>query len=492
MFSTAGVLDLWSNYLRKKFSIPNDQIVNCDDCVAKPPIFAGGLSVDKDKLFLKFIANENPFVLEIQFLEGNLMILTSENQLDVSDSQKGIVQFKEIENQAITRIVNDPKDRWICMELTHGLQLWIKGFGKMGNVILRDTTNNSVKQMFRLSQKSDWGFVFPSLNPSQWYTRSLKPLDNKPKVSESLSSGPMIEVNTILPDTVLNQRNKQFSIEVLCHEQRAFIRQYYFKRNKDQMIAVLEKKIKLLSKILSETNHRMQEIATRRSNKELGDILLTHAHSLRPGLSKALVTDYFTQQRIWIKLNATLSAVENANKYYGKAKNERIESQKIQEKYHITLAQITDFQYQLETVKNATDLKAIKTIQKIVKPLGLKSQEPLPYKLYECMGYQIWLGKNNKSNDQMLKLSQKNDLWLHAKDVSGSHVIIKKKGVDYPKAVVNFAAQLAAKNSKAKNQAIVPVIVVLRKYVSKPKQAALGEVRILKEDCIDAFLDIVY
>ena len=489
MFSTAGVFDLWSNYLRKALTITSDRKENCVDSISKPGSFTRGLSVDKDKLFLKFIANENLFVLEIQFLEGNLMILTSEKRLDVSDSQKGIVQFKEIENQAITRIVNDPNDRWICMEMANGLQLWIKGFGKMGNVLLRDSTNNSVKQIFRLSQKSDWGFVFPSLDPSEWHTRSLISLENEPNVSESVPMCPIKEVNTFVPGTVLNQRNKQFSIEALCHEQRGFIRQYYFNRNKDQMIAVLEKKIKLLSKILSETNHRKQEIESRRSNKELGDILLTHAHSLKPGLSKALVTDYFTQQRIWIKLNATLSAVENANKYYGKAKNERIESQKIQDKHQKTLAQITDFQHQLEKVKNASDLKAIKTVQKIVKPLGLKSQEPLPYKLYECMGYQIWLGKNNKSNDQMLKLSQKNDLWLHAKDVSGSHVIIKKKGAEYPKAVVDFAAQLAAKNSKAKNQGIVPVIAVLRKYVSKPKQAALGEVRLQKEDCIDAFLD---
>lgn len=479
MFSTAGVFNLWSNYLRKELSITSDQKGNCVDSISKPGSFTGGLSVDKDKLFLKFIANENPFVLEIQFLEGNLMILTSEKRLDVSDSQKGIVQFKEIENQAITRIVNDPKDRWICMEMANGLQLWIKGFGKMGNVLLRDSTNNSVKQIFRLSQKSDWGFVFPSLDPSEWHTMSLIPLENEPNA------------RAVLPNfTVLNQSIKQFGIEELCLEQRGFIRQYYFKRNKDQMIALLEKKIKLLSKILSETSQRMQEIESRRSNKELGDILLTHAHSLKPGLSKALVTDYFTQQRIWIKLNATLSAVENANKYYGKAKNERIESQKIQDKHQKTLAQITDFQNQLRIAKDASNLKAIKTVQKIVKPLALKTQESLPpYKIYECMGYQIWLGKNNKSNDQMLKLSQKNDLWLHAKDVSGSHVIIKKKGAEYPKAVVDFAAQLAAKNSKAKNQSIVPVIAVLRKYVSKPKQAALGEVRLQKEDCIDAFLD---
>jgi predicted ribosome quality control (RQC) complex YloA/Tae2 family protein len=108
--------------------------------------------------------------------------------------------------------------------------------------------------------------------------------------------------------------------------------------------------------------------------------------------------------------------------------------------------------------------------------------------LHEFQGYQIWVGKNNKSNDQMLKMSQKNDLWLHAKDVAGSHVIIKKKGAQFPQAIIQYAATLAAKNSKAKTQQVVPVIVVARKFVSKPKNAAPGEVSLQKEEIVDAFI----
>jgi predicted ribosome quality control (RQC) complex YloA/Tae2 family protein len=86
-------------------------------------------------------------------------------------------------------------------------------------------------------------------------------------------------------------------------------------------------------------------------------------------------------------------------------------------------------------------------------------------------------------------LSQKNDLWLHAKDVTGSHVIIKKKGAEFPQAVIQFAANLAAKNSKAKTQQVVSVIAVPRKFVSKPKNAAVGEVSLQKETVIDAYIN---
>jgi predicted ribosome quality control (RQC) complex YloA/Tae2 family protein len=124
----------------------------------------------------------------------------------------------------------------------------------------------------------------------------------------------------------------------------------------------------------------------------------------------------------------------------------------------------------------------------LAPPVNNQLQDTLPYRLVEFQGYQIWVGKNNKSNDQMLKLAQKNDMWLHAKDVAGSHVIIKKKGSIYPDSVIQHAAQLAARNSKAKTQSVVPVIAVLRKFVSKPKNAALGEVSVQKEEIVDAFI----
>ena len=63
-----------------------------------------------------------------------------------------------------------------------------------------------------------------------------------------------------------------------------------------------------------------------------------------------------------------------------------------------------------------------------------------------------------------------------------------KKGLIYPYAVIQHAAQLAARNSKAKTQSVVPVIAVLRKFVSKPKNAALGEVSVQKEEIVDAFI----
>lgn len=456
MFSANWVFGLWADALREQLT---------------DGYFEGAISFDKDTLYLRFAKSSGDrYTIELKFVDGHLVILSSDRTFDQGDYKKGLVQFKEIENTKIFGIYNDPNDRWICIRFTNRNELWLKGFGKFGNVLLRNSTKDETISIFRLSLKSDIDFTYP--------------IFEKSAVKKETKSSPSKEELAALNFTKMPE-----NLESLVAAQLQFMREFYFERNKKQLIDGLEKKLKHLKKILTESHRRLTDIETRRSNKELGDLILAHAHSLKPGLSKALVTDYFTDQRIWIKLNPDLSAADNAKKYYGKAKNEVIEVKKLQEQLVTTEANLKTTQAQYEGTLTAMDFKSLKPYQKSAPVPKTQAQDTLPYRLAEYQGFQIWIGKNNKSNDQMLKLCQKNDMWLHAKDVAGSHVIIKKKGNEFPVAVVQFAAQLAAKNSKAKTQTVVPVIAVLRKFVSKPKNALPGEVSVLKEEIVDAFIE---
>ena len=112
---------------------------------------------------------------------------------------------------------------------------------------------------------------------------------------------------------------------------------------------------------------------------------------------------------IWIKLNPELNASENAKKYYGKAKNEVIEQKKLQEQLVITEKNLSEAEEKLSGINAASDFKGLKTFQESETKVQTQA-DTLPYRLHEFQGYQIWVGKNNKSNDQMLRLSQKNDL----------------------------------------------------------------------------------
>ena len=96
------------------------------------------------------------------------------------------------------------------------------------------------------------------------------------------------------------------------------------------------------------------------------------------------------------------------------------------------------------------------------------------------------LGKNAKANDELtLKVARKNDLWLHAKDVAGSHVIIRQKpGQNYPKHIIEKAASIAAANSKRKTDTLCPVIFTEKKFVRKIKGAPAGQVIVEKEEVV--------
>ena len=96
------------------------------------------------------------------------------------------------------------------------------------------------------------------------------------------------------------------------------------------------------------------------------------------------------------------------------------------------------------------------------------------------------VGKNARYNDELtLKVANKNDLWLHAKDVAGSHVVIRDQaGKKIPREVLEAAAQLAAWYSKRKTDSLCPVIYTPKKYIRKRKGDPPGAVVVEKEDVI--------
>ena len=101
------------------------------------------------------------------------------------------------------------------------------------------------------------------------------------------------------------------------------------------------------------------------------------------------------------------------------------------------------------------------------------SKKPQPLKFTAPDGTEILVGKNNAQNDRLtFKLAAPDDLWLHAKDITGSHVIVRSSRVSDE--TLNFAAQIAAYFSKARDSSNVPVDYVHCKFVKKPSGAKPG------------------
>src|SRR5205085_2099126 len=142
---------------------------------------------------------------------------------------------------------------------------------------------------------------------------------------------------------------------------------------------------------------------------------------------------------------------------------------------------------ELTSVKSAENLKDLRLMSSEVRSERSSAQlVKVPYRELVFKDFRIWIGKDATSNDELtFKFGFKEDLWLHARDVSGSHVLIKhQSGKTFPKDVVERAAQLAAFFSKRKGESLCPVSVTEKKFVRKRKGDPAGTVVVEKERVI--------
>lgn len=214
-----------------------------------------------------------------------------------------------------------------------------------------------------------------------------------------------------------------------------------------------------------------------------GELLTTFMTQIPRGAERIELANYYEENApIIIKLNPALTPNQNAQKYfqkYQKLKNavKLIDAQIAEAKAEI--AYLESVLAQLE-IAGPMDIDLIK--EELVASGYLKQkrnkkkrkQRPSkPEHFVASDGTDILVGKNNLQNDQLtLKQARKTDIWLHAKNIPGSHVIIKNS--DPSEETLLEAAELAAYFSKYRQSAQVPVDYVAVKHVHKPNGAKPG------------------
>ncbi len=279
------------------------------------------------------------------------------------------------------------------------------------------------------------------------------------------------------------------------------IRTLFLKQNREKSLVPqkrdierkIVKRISGLHKQLEQFDKQKEQLQKADKLEHYGHLLISQPHSDKPAVDdKIPVTDWADdgrEQVIPIARGETL--IQQARKYYDKAtrirkeiaisgeKKSQIEKQKGEmEKLYTELSEIYhpgDLQKWL--AKNEDKLSQA----------GLKAStgQPVarPYRLIQINDYEIWIGKSAKSNDEILSLSHKEDIWLHARGTAGSHVIIRNKGrLVWPdRKIILKAASCAAAYSRQSGSSLVPVITAKRKHVRKPKGAQPGQVIVTKE-----------
>lgn len=239
------------------------------------------------------------------------------------------------------------------------------------------------------------------------------------------------------------------------------------------------------------------QLKTRRETKGMelwkkkGELLTANIYAVPQGVTTFKTIDYYEADmpEIEIAIDPAKTPAENAQKYfskYNKAKR-TLAALEIQEKQNEEeLVYLESVLNALENAKDDADLSEIRTelaesgfIRRQVQKKGAqkpKKSKPLHY--VSSDGYDIFVGKSNLQNDELtLRMAEPTDIWMHTKDIPGSHVIIRTGGKsELPEATMEEAANLAAFYSKAKNSSMVPVDYTQRKNIKKPNGAKPGMV----------------
>lgn len=244
--------------------------------------------------------------------------------------------------------------------------------------------------------------------------------------------------------------------------------------------------IKRAEKSLSYAEQKLLDCEKADYLRECGDMILANIHQIRKGMDKIEVDNYFTGGKSVIDLDITLNPQQNANRYYKKySKLMRSRSIVTQQKEETanTLDYLNSVLVALNMAVSPEDAAAIKEeliLEKIITEKGSgKVRKPVKseprYK--EIEGFKVYCGRNNIENDLItFKLASSDDIFLHAKNIHGSHVIIITGGKKVPDKVIEKAANLAAYYSAARDSDKVPVDYTRRRNVKKHPSGKKGMV----------------
>lgn len=237
--------------------------------------------------------------------------------------------------------------------------------------------------------------------------------------------------------------------------------------------------------------HRKQLMDTDKREKYriYGELLQTYGYEIKPGDKNITVVNYYDNQEVTIPLDETLTPVENANKYfnkYNKLKRTYEASLSLVKESKESLDHLLSLQNSMEIATSEADLAEIKEEMimaglvkaKVGKKTGVKAEKSKPLHYISSDGFHMYVGKNNLQNDRLtFKTAGAKDLWFHAKEMPGSHVIVKLEGAeDVPDATYEEAARLAAYYSSGKTSPKVEIDYTRRGNLKKPPQANPGYV----------------
>lgn len=482
-------------------------------------------SQQKEELIVVFQKEEKEFFIQAHFQNSFSCLFFPDDFRRAR--QNSVTLFQEIIGLKVTGVEAAINERCIVFSLESDKSLVFKLFGNRANVVLFDL--DKVVKIFKNNLKLDLDLSLQHLNrtldlslakfnevngnintflptlgkeAAGWLEKedyAVMSLEDKWKNLNSLlllfekphfyivkdeKGKPAI---SILPEVNYLEEYDN-PIKAINSFYRQYIKDYHIHTTKEELYRDMERRLKHSKAVVADSQKRLKEIEERIPMDQTADVIMANLHAIHQGTERVVLFDFYRNEEREFKLNSKLSPQKNAEVLYKKSKSKFKEIEVLENLILQRLDLIQQLEADKETVSKIEDPRELKTYQN--KYFKTKESERVlqegPYKTYDYLGYKILVGKSAKANEELtFKTGKKDDLWLHAKDVAGSHVIIQQRpGQNYPVPVIERAASLAAFYSKRKTDSLCPVMYTQKKFVRKIKGAAPGMVKVEKETVI--------
>jgi len=260
-------------------------------------------------------------------------------------------------------------------------------------------------------------------------------------------------------------------------------------------MAALERELKRTSTSLVRMQQELASVGRADRYERWGHLLMANAHVVLSGADHAALPTFEDPESVEsIPLDPSLSAIENAQQYYERARRSREARRHAIRRVANSQEGVDRLQEAIAALAGVSDKSALSAFdaryRHLLQEAGTDTgaEARLPFRRFQLGGgFEAWVGRNARQNDELtFRRAAKHDLWLHARGATGSHVIVRLPGRESrpPKYVIEQAARLAAHFSSASGSELVPVIVTRRKYVRKMKGGPPGTVVVDREDVL--------
>ena len=263
-----------------------------------------------------------------------------------------------------------------------------------------------------------------------------------------------------------------------------------------QRASDLKKSISIKLERLYHKQEKQEEELKEAENADIykvkGELLTAYIYMIQKGMESIEVQNFYdpNYENISISLKKNLTPSENSQRYFKKYNKLKTAKKEITSQMSINKEEIDYLENILLNIENCENLAELQDIKDELISLGyskasgkLKSKKEIaklttsPHEFMSSDGVKILVGKNNKQNDHLtLRIADPDDIWMHTKNIPGSHVIIKCAGKEVSEQTIYEGAMLAAYFSKSKMSAQVPVDYTKKKHVKKPSGSKPGMV----------------